>query len=218
MDLDRHLRQQDAVNMNRLSLLGISVIGAGSIGSTTSVFLGKMGACGLEIWDSDVIAAHNWSNQLYRDSDIGRSKVKALQEIMEDFGGHTPNCIAAKYTNQPLSEVAISCVDSMESRKTIWKAVRDQPDVRLYIDARMGLETLVVYAVRPQVKEDRVAYSQTLVSDLETLQEPCTARTICFTPLMAAAVVCNLVKRYVNDESLPSRVILDLATFTVMAS
>jgi hypothetical protein len=80
----------------------------------------------------------------------------------------------------------------------------------------MGLETLVVYAVRPQIREDRVIYSQSLVPDNQTLQEPCTARTVCYTPLMAASIVCNLVKRFVNDEEMPRRVILDLATFTLL--
>jgi hypothetical protein len=214
----RFLRQQDAINMHRLSGLGITVIGAGAIGSTACVWLGKMGACGLQVWDADIVESHNWSNQLYRDEDIGRPKALALIEVMEAFGGHTPNAITARYVDQALSEVVISTVDSMESRKSIWKSVRKQPEVRLYLDARMGLETLVVYAVRPQTKEDRVSYTKSLCSDTEALQEPCTARSVCYTPLMASAVLCNLVKRYVNDEELPRQVILDLATFTLMTS
>jgi hypothetical protein len=213
----RHLRQQDAVNMNCLTALGITIIGAGSIGSTTAVWLGKMGACGLTIYDDDSVEEHNWSNQMFRDEDIGKLKVTALSEVIEQFAGHTPNAIPQRYSDQPLTEVVISGVDSMESRKAIWKSIREKPEVRLYIDARMGLETLTVYTVRPQVKEDRVAYSQSLHGDSQALQEPCTARTVCYTPLMAAAVICNVVKRHVNDESLPARVIVDLATFTALA-
>jgi len=204
--------------MSRLSQVGITVIGAGAIGSTTCVFLGKMGACGLQVWDADTVESHNWSNQLYRDEDIGKLKASALIEVMEAFGGHTPNAVAARYVDQPLSEVVISAVDSMESRKVIWKSVRKQPEVRLYLDARMGLETLVVHAVRPQTREDRISYAKSLCSDTEALQEPCTARSVVYTPLMAAAVLCNLVKRYVNDEVIPARVILDLTTFTMMTS
>ena len=102
---------------------------------------------------------------------------------MEAFGGHTPNAIPQRYVDQPLSEVVISAVDSMSSRSAIWKSVREKPEVKLYLDARMGLETLVVYAVRPQVRDDRMAYSQSLVPDDQALQEPCTARSICYTPL-----------------------------------
>ena len=99
---------------------------------------------------------------------------------------------------------------------TIWKAIRKSPEVRLYLDARMGMETLVVYAVKPQVKQDRLSYSKSLCSDEEALAEPCTARSICYTPLMASAVLCNLVKRYVNDEVIPSRIVLDLATWSLV--
>jgi len=210
------VRRQDAVNMSRLTSLGITIIGLGAIGSTCAVWLGKMGCVGLTCYDPDVIQDHNWSNQMYRDGDIGSLKALALMDVMEQFGGHTPNAIAQWYVDQPLSEVVISAVDSMESRMTIWRSVRERADVRLLLDARMGLETLVVYAVRPQVREDRVVYSQSLVPDDQTLQEPCTARTVCYTPLMAASIVCNFVKRFVNDEDMPRRVILDLATFTLM--
>jgi hypothetical protein len=212
----RFVRQVDAVNMSRLTSLGVTIIGLGAIGSTCAVGLGKMGCVGITAYDPDIIQDHNWSNQMYRDSDIGSLKALALMDVMEQFGGHTPNAIAQWYVDQPLSEVVISAVDSMESRKVIWKSVREQSQVRLFLDARMGLETLIVWTVRPSIREDRVAYSQSLVPDDQTLQEPCTARTVCYTPLMAASIVCHLVKRFVNDEEMPRRVILDLATFTLL--
>ena len=212
----RFVRQQDAVNMKRLTSLGVTIIGLGAIGSTCAVWLGKMGCVGITAYDPDVIQDFNWSNQMYRDGDIGSLKASALIDVMEQFGGHTPNAIPRQYEDQPLTEVVIAAVDSMESRKIIWKSVREKSDVRLYLDARMGLETLIVYAIRPQIREDRVVYSQSLVPDDQALQEPCTARTICYTPLMASSIVCNFVKRFVNDEEMPRRVILDLATLTLM--
>jgi len=214
---DQHfVRQMDAVNMKQLTALGITIIGLGAIGSTCAVWLGKMGCVGITAYDPDVIQDHNWSNQMYRDSDVGSLKASALMDVIEQFGGHTPNAIPRRYVDQPLTEVVVSAVDSIESRKIIWKSVREKSDVRLYLDARMGLDTLMVYAIRPQIREDRVAYSQSLVPDDQALQEPCTARTVCYTPLMASSIICNLVKRYCNDEELPRRVILDLATFTLL--
>jgi len=153
---------------------------------------------------------------MYREADIGRPKCEALEDVMEAFCGYTPRIILHPYSDQPLSEFVISAVDSMQSRKTIWKSVRHQQQVQLYLDARMGLETLIVHTIRPQVREDRIRYSQTLHSDQNALQEPCTARTICYTPLMEASVICNLVKRYVNNEVVPSQIVLDLATMTMM--
>lgn len=216
MNDDRFLRQQDVISSARLQATGITLIGLGSIGSYVGLALGKMGAL-LAAYDADIVEAHNWSNQMYSDDDIGLLKASAFIGLMEQYGGHTPNAACQRYVDQPLSEIVISTVDSMESRKTIWKSVRMKSEVRLYVDARMGLETLAVYAVRPQITKDRVVYSNSLHSDSEALQEPCTARSVCYTPLMAAAIVCNLVKRYVCDEEFPNRVILDLATWTLMA-
>jgi hypothetical protein len=214
----RFLRQLDAVNLSRLTALGVTLIGLGSIGSYTALGLGKLGVCGLQAWDADVVTPENVSCQLYGDDQLGMTKAGAMLQLMEQLGGHTPNAVPQRYVDQDLSELVISAVDSMASRSAIWKAVREKPEVKLYLDARMGLETLVVYAVRPHVREDRVIYSQTLCTDAEALQEPCTARSICYTPLMASSILCNFVKRYVNDEHIPGRLVFDLTTFTIMTS
>ena len=214
----RFLRQQDVVDAEKLANLNLTLIGLGSIGSITGLALSKMGVVGFTAYDADFVEAHNWSNQMYSDDDIGSLKTTAFRRLLESYGGQTPNTVSARFENQPLTEVVISAVDSMKSREVIWKSVREQPNVKLYLDARMGLETLIVHAVRPQIKAERVEYTRTIVPDDQALQEPCTTRTICYTPLIAASVVCNLVKRIVNEEQLPHRGILDLATWTLITS
>jgi len=216
MQDDRFLRQQDAVNMSRVTSLGVSLIGLGSVGSYTALGLGKLGVCGLQAWDADVVSPENVSCQLYGDDHIGMLKANAMLQLMEQLGGHTPNAVCQRYEDQPLTEVVISAVDSMVARKQIWQSVRQKSEVKLYIDSRMALQTLVVYCVRPAIREDRVAYSLTLVPDAETLQEPCTNRSIGFTAMMAGSILTSLVKRFVNDEEMPRRIVLDLATFTLM--
>ncbi|MBU0691487.1 ThiF family adenylyltransferase [bacterium] len=216
MNEERYLRQQDVLDVKAVTSLGVTLIGLGSIGSITGLYLGKMGITGLQAYDADFVESHNWSNQMYSDDDIGSLKANAFIRLMESYGGHTPNAAATRYVDQPLTEVVISAVDSMESRKAIWKSVRDDSSVRLYVDARMGLNTLAVHTTRNYVKSDRVDYTTTLYSDQEALNEPCTARTVCYTPLMAASIVCSHVKKYVCGEQIPRRVILDLATHTLI--
>jgi len=140
----RYLRQQDAVDMRRLLELSITLVGAGSIGSTTAVWLGKMGIQDIRVFDDDTVEEHNWSNQMFKASDIGKPKGQALFDVMREFGMQTPIALLEKYVDRPLSEVVISAVDSMASRKVIWKQVRKQSQVQLFLDARMGLETLIV--------------------------------------------------------------------------
>ena len=163
-----------------------------------------------------LVQEHNWSNQMFSEADIGRPKVEALRDVMDSFCSFTPRAVNYPYKDQPLSEVVIAAVDSMSARKAIWKSVRQQTQVRFYIDARMGLETLRVFALNPAIREHRIAYSQSLYSDSGALQEPCTARTISYTPLMAAAVICNQVKRYVNDEEIVGQVVMDLVTYAAL--
>lgn len=217
MNEDRYLRQQDVLDAKAVTRLGVTLIGLGSIGSITGLYLGKMGVVGLQAYDPDVVEAHNWSNQMYSDDDIGHRKADAFIDLMIAFGGHTPNATAARYENRPLTEVVISAVDSMESRKIIWKSVREKPEVKLYLDARMGLQTLKVLAVRPQIRDDRVIYSQSIVPDDQAHSDPCTARTVCYTPLMAASIICSHVKRYVCGELIPRQVVLDLTTHTLLS-
>jgi hypothetical protein len=88
--------------------------------------------------------------------------------------------------------------------------------IYLYIDTRMGLETLWVFALNPIILKERVVYAKSLYSNVSALQEPCTGRTICYTPLMASAVICNLVKRYVSGEGIPAQIVMNLATYTTL--
>ncbi|MCB9367509.1 MAG: ThiF family adenylyltransferase [Calditrichaeota bacterium] len=214
----RFLRQQDVVDADRLANLSVTLIGLGSIGSVTGLYLAKMGVCNLTCFDADIVDIHNVSNQAYGMSDVGLLKADAFSVLVENQTGLLSNSTCLQYDGRRLSGVVISAVDSMESRKAIWKSIRDQAGVQVYIDSRMALNTMDIHIANPQIREERVAYSRTIVSDDQTLQEPCTARTVCYTPLMAASVVCNLVKRYVNNEQLPHRVILDLATWTLITN
>jgi hypothetical protein len=212
----KFLRQQDVVGAEMLASLQVTLIGLGSIGSVAGLYLVKMGVCKLTCFDADVVDIHNVSNQAYGISDVGLLKADAFSNLVELQTGVLPNTIGMNYDGRPLGTVVVSAVDSMSSRKAIWKSIRDQPNVKLYLDARMGLETLIVHAVRPQLLMDRLKYSQSIIRDDQALQEPCTARTICYTPLMAASVMCNIVKRFVNQELAPSQITLDLATYTLM--
>ncbi|NUO19455.1 ThiF family adenylyltransferase [bacterium] len=212
----RFLRQKDVVDAEKLANLQVTLIGLGSIGSVTGLYLAKMGVCKVTCFDADVVDIHNVSNQAYGMSDVGLLKADAFSILVENQTRVLPNAIGMHFDGRQLSGIVISAVDSMKSRETIWKSIRDQPQVQLYIDARMGLETLIVHAVKPQIKTERVEYTRSLVPDDQALQEPCTARAICYTPLMAGSVICSLVKRYLCDEMIPARIVLDLATFTMM--
>ena len=66
----RFLRQQDVVDADRLANLSVTLIGLGSIGSVTGLYLAKMGVCNLTCFDADIVDIHNVSNQAYGMSDV----------------------------------------------------------------------------------------------------------------------------------------------------
>ena len=89
----RFLRQQDVVDADRLASLSVTLIGLGSIGSVTGMYLCKMGVCNLTCFDADVVDIHNVSNQAYGISDVGLLKADAFSILVENQTGVTPDTI-----------------------------------------------------------------------------------------------------------------------------
>ena len=119
--------------------------------------------------------------------------------------------------DQRLSGVVISAVDTMESRKAIWRnGVRYNPQVPFFLDARMGAEVRTVYSVRPVDPDDVAFYDATLYSDAEALEDPCTARAIIYNVFGAAALLANQVKKFAMGEELPREIHFDLKTLTLI--
>ena len=99
----RFLRQQDVIDTDKLASLQISLIGLGSIGSVTGLYLGKMGVCNLTAFDADIVDIHNISNQAYGLADVGLSKTEALTDLIEFQIGVLPNTNTMQYDGRAWS-------------------------------------------------------------------------------------------------------------------
>lgn len=181
----------------------ITLIGAGGIGSPTTLNLAKMGCKDLTVWDFDDVEEHNLPNQVYRLTDIGKPKVEALAEVVELFTGTKIKVVKERYVNQELSGVIIVCVDNMEARDNIWKSCRMKVRVPLYIDARMGGEIGLIYPLLPTDPTHIRFYEPTLFSDANASELPCTAQAVIYNVFGVASVITSLVKRFaLNPEDL----------------
>lgn len=194
-------RQTDLVIPDDLDF-PITIIGAGGIGSPTALLLAKMGCHKLTVWDPDRVESHNLPNQFYRLRDIGQYKVQALAEIIKDFTGVEIATMPVRFTDEYLFGVVVSGVDSMETRKEIWKSVK-VGDVQLYIEARMGAEIGYVYPINPSDSSEAEFYETTLYSSSETRELPCTARAISYNVFVIASIIAALVKKYAKKEGFP---------------
>ncbi len=209
-------RQLDLISPSDLEDLKVTVIGVGGIGSPTVLALAKMGVSQITVYDDDLVELHNIPNQLYRLSDLGKTKVEALSDAVVDYAGVNLVTKAELFENQQLSGVVISGVDSMTTRKSIWEEVRNNPSVQIYMEARMGAEVCRIHSVRPTDPSDIEWYESTLYSDEDASNLPCTARAIIYTVFVIAGLISSQVKKYATNQYLSREVIFDFVTMSLI--
>ena len=196
MDHTRHIGIFDA------SQWPVTLIGAGGIGAITAVILAKMGIPEITVFDDDTVDDENLATQFYRIDDLGRPKVTALEQLLHEFaddldvharnGRVTPGIKG----DMLLNPVIISAVDSINTRKEIWKVVQTLPFL-WYLDARMGAENLMLYCVPGS---DRGWYEKALASQDEDAIEdlPCTQKATIFTASVAGGLIGKTVRQIVT--------------------
>ena len=211
----RYMRQSGFLSTGRLTTK-LNVIGAGAIGSFTALTLAKMGFSDISVYDPDIVELHNLPNQFYREFDIGKPKVIALKEIIQAFTGTEIQAYQEMYKAQNLSGITISGVDSMNARIAIWKKLKFNMRVPLYIDARMGGEVMMFVAVNPCDINDIKRYEASLYPSKEAVKIRCTQQAIIYTLLHEAGYVANTVKRYVMNETYDKGIIFDTNTGMLM--
>ena len=213
----QHLtRQMDLIPLKCLDKK-INIIGAGAIGSFTALSLAKMGFKDITVFDDDIIDVENMNCQFFRHTDIGKPKVIALQELINDFTGITIEIINDRWTGAKLNGIVIAAVDSMEVRKQIFDThykLGFQTD--LIIDPRMGAEVALLASYKPLNIEEGLTYSKTLYTDAEAVQERCTAKSTIYGALSLSGMVCSLVKAFVTDNEFPRWKTYDIAKFDMI--
>lgn len=213
-DQSVYWRQLDIVAPDRLEKLDITFVGVGGLGSPTAFALAKMGVKNMTAYDFDEVEEHNEPSQIYTLKDIGKMKVEALAEMVENCGGNLTQ-ITDAYKDQPLSGVVIVSADSMKARKDVWNACKYNPNVPLFIDMRMGAEEGRIFAMNPSMPADVKHYESMLFDDEDGVEMPCTAKAIIYNTFIVGAIVCNIVKKWVMDEPFPRDLMVDSITIEV---
>lgn len=193
MNTDHLTRQLDLIDLKHLDR-EINVIGAGAIGSFVALSLAKMGFYNLHVWDFDQVSVENMNCQFYRVKDIGKSKVKALHDLIEDFTEIKIIKNEYKWDGAPLAGIVITAVDSMEVRRKVWEHCKQNYNVTMYIDPRMAAEYALSFVMSPHDERDIKAYETTLYTDANAVQERCTAKATMYTVTMIAGYVAKHVK------------------------
>ena len=190
-------RQSDLIPVEKLGQK-VVIIGAGAIGSHTTLALARMGFGNLEIWDYDLVSEENMNNQGYNISQIDTPKVEALACNVKNAIGFDISVVNDIYTGNVEclhDAIVIAAVDSMEVRKTIWKAVK-KSTAKMFIDPRMGAESALLYVRKP---DEVKSYEATLYKDDEAIREPCTAKSTIYCANLLSGIVVKAVKDIVMD-------------------
>ena len=209
MDSNRFWRQLDLCPPTKLTF-PITVIGAGAIGSVTTVTLAKMGCSNITVYDADDLTDYNIPNQMCLPEYVGSPKVDALAHLVEMLTGTQIKPVSANYRGQRLEGVVISAVDSMTARQLIWKSVKLKKSVTLFIDARMGAEILRLYTLRPVDLDACEFFEDNLYDSEEAEQLPCSARSIIYCPAVAGALIAATVKAFAVGEQIRREVLFDI--------
>ena len=208
-----YLRQDGIVNLKTYKENIISIVGCGAIGSYVATSLAKMGLTNFHLYDFDKVEPHNLPNQFFKESDIGQLKVNATYKAMKSFNSNIlvqSSMVKVEETKFPYdSRIVVSCVDSMETRKYLFEKCKKKNKVQLFIDCRMGGLQGQVYLVDMTDKKEVKNYEKSLFKSSEAVELKCTERSIIFTVLGIASIVCNQIVKVVKGEKISNYLVLD---------
>jgi sulfur carrier protein ThiS adenylyltransferase len=193
---NRYVRQQEIVPPERMACCRATVIGVGAIGRQVAVQLAAMGIPWLQLVDFDVVESVNLAPQGYFEEDLNRPKVEATGELCHrvnhDLELHQVNERFRR--SMEIGNTLFCCVDSIETRRIIWEAVKTKAD--FYCDGRMSAEVLrVLTAADPA---GRKHYPTTLFTAGEAYAGPCTAKSTIFCANIAAGMMVSQFARFLR--------------------
>lgn len=214
---NRYSRQGGLVSMDILET-PITVIGAGAIGSFTTLALAKCGFHNIVVFDDDLINEENISNQFYRMSDIGERKVDALKQMIHDFEevDIIPVCMRWISELAELSQVVVCAVDNMATRREVFQHFNRSSETIAVVDGRMGGNQLEVYTYQRDVQGDTRRYLETLVTDAEAEDTPCAEKAVMYNVLTIASWIVNQVRLVLSGKEYERGLILDLENMTLI--
>ena len=143
--------------------------------------------------------------------DIEKKKVSVTREFMKHFNKLVEVYELGRFrrSDNLNTQIVVSCVDKMKVRKEIFNSCKRNKDVQLFIDTRMAGLQGQVYTVDMTNKEEIENYMKTLFADDEAVQQRCTERSILFTVLGIASLVCNQIIKALKEEKLCNYIVLD---------
>jgi len=202
-------RQLDMFKGVDFNLL-VHIFGVGATGSYIAETVAKMGVQGIVVYDHDDVDDHNIPNQLYGTTDFKQLKVDALKTKLKELTGVELFTVPKKIAGiKNLSGIVFLCVDSMASRKKIWESsIKQNPDVKLMIETRMGAEVGKIFIIDPSNPEHIKQWEATLFEDKPEDAPVCTNTAINSTIKTMVGYAAHSLVCYMQKQPYPNELML----------
>ena len=194
----------------------IHIIGCGSVGSTVAENLVRCGIKKMTLWDFDKVESHNIVNQMFRQQDVGKTKVEALKDILADINPDVDLKIKSEgWNGEMLSGYVFLAVDSIDIRKRIVEQHMNNPTIKAMFDVRTLLTGAQLYAADWSVYKMKTDFLNTMQFSHEeaAAETPVSACGITLgvatTVRIAAALSVNNFIRFVKDGKMWKLVLFD---------
>lgn len=194
----------------------VTIIGCGSIGSFAALTLAKMGFQKFNLYDGDIVGVENVGCQLFGWEHIGEKKTEALKKLLVQLSPAKPEDITCfgfveNDTTLPRT-ISVMAVDSMSIRNLIWSKVKNK--AQFMVDGRIGGQVIRVFSARPRDEQSCKEYEDTLYSDEDSVELPCTQRNVADVGFFVGAMVARAVRRFVSHNHVIGEATFDACTFT----
>ncbi len=201
------INQRSEGIVNNMNDYFYHILGCGAIGSSAAIQLCRMGAENFGLYDFDIVEEANIGVSQYNQSDIGKLKVDALKDHLNDIN---PNSRVYTWRERfkeyaPTGgnrDIVIIGFDSMESRLEAVTEVCDKKYPAEYrpqyiIDGRMGAEHYQQYIIgNPTLSR----YKKHWYPDDSGSQEPCNAKATSYCSNMSGSFIANAVRKIVMKQ------------------
>ena len=209
-------RQASLQNNDKRKELKVCVVWAGWIGSNSVYCLAKQGIEHIKCIDFDKVEIENTGSQFYREKDIGKYKVEALQEQILEQTGVKIDIVKTKYKASNIKgyDIIVLALDNLETRKQI---VEDCDNWQIILDTRMVKRISQCFSFYGFQKERW--FEECYTTDENTIQEvACTEKAIAHNALMMAWIVGSLVCDICNNKPLLRKVQCDMANYVLSSN
>lgn len=212
MSRERNLRFSAAPWYEAAHNTAVLVVGAGGIGSWTALSLARAGF-NITIMDDDIVSMHNLGGQLFRKSDIGRSKVEAVSSIIKSYCDLNVTAVNKRFEDETIQSnnfgIVVSAVDNLDTRKSIVKDIWNCDKRSLFIDGRMTAESLIIYNVRG--RDALHEYYNSIPPESSIDEGPCSFRATSFNGSIIGGLITSFAVSYlVEERDIPYRFRMDL--------